>query len=118
MPRPSERPTGAVWRLLEAWSEAHELNPNQKQMARMFGVSDSLLSNWKYVDSLMQTDDINQVSQKTGIPIGDLMAAAVEDIPVARKHVAARRVKGKTAGQLEREAGAGGGEASQAPEGS
>lgn len=104
MSRPSERPTGAVWRLLEEWSKEHELEPNQKQMAKMFGVSDSLVSNWKYMDSLMQPNDVNTVAQKTGIPVAELFAAAVEDAPIALQHAAERRTGQKASGQLERAA--------------
>lgn len=91
MPRPSSRPTGAVWRLLEGWQAEHPLRPNQRQMARLFEISSSLLSNWKYMDSLMQTDDIKLVSEKTGIPFGEVAAAAAEDAPMARAAAANRR---------------------------
>lgn len=91
MPRPSSRPTGAVWRLLERWSTEHPLRPNQAQMARLFGVSGSLLSNWKYCDSLMQTDDIALVAEKTGMEFERVAAAAAEDIPMARQAAARRR---------------------------
>lgn len=57
----------------------------------MFGVSDSLMSNWKYMDSLMQTNDINTVAQKTGIPFAKLAQAASEDAETVVNHHAARR---------------------------
>ncbi|WP_426243773.1 hypothetical protein [Nocardioides sp. LHG3406-4] len=89
--RPSSKPTGALWRLLEEWASNHPLDPNQRQLAHLFGVSDSLLSNWKYMESAMQTDDMLRVSEATGIAFEVLAQAVREDSPHVQIAVAARR---------------------------
>lgn len=88
--RPSEKPTGAVWELLLAWKQDHPLRPNQSQMAGLFGVSSSLLSNWKYMESRMQTDDMQNISDKTGIAYEDLARAVSADMPSILINIAAR----------------------------
>ena len=77
--RPSRKPTGAVWELLRLWSQEHPLHPNQTQMAGLFGVSTSLLSNWKFMESAMQPDDMRLIADKTGMDIGLIAAAVAED---------------------------------------
>lgn len=90
--RRSDNPTGAVWRLLSGWSYAHPLRPNQTQMARVFGVSTSLVSSWKYMQSAMQTDDMLRVAEATGIPFAEIATAVSEDSPIVTAYIRDRRV--------------------------
>lgn len=93
--RTSERPSGQVWDLLEQWRQAHPLKPNQTQMARLLGVSKSLISSWKYMESMMQTDDMKQVSKQTDIAFDDLARAAAADAEKVVEHLAHRRMQSK-----------------------
>lgn len=77
--RPSSKPTGAVWRLLSEWSANHPLRPNQSQMAGFFDISTSLMSNWKYMESVMQADEMELIAEKTGIDIALIARAVAED---------------------------------------
>lgn len=77
--RPSNKPTGAVWRLLAEWSRNHPLRPNQTQMAGLFEVSTSLLSDWKYMQSVMQPDDMTLIAERTGIELALITRAVAED---------------------------------------
>lgn len=89
--RPTDKPTGAVWRLLREWSEEHPLHPNQQQMATFFEVSKSLLSGWKLRESVMQPDDMQRVSNLTGIPYSSLSEALREDMPFILEHHGLRK---------------------------
>lgn len=98
--RPSEKPTGAVWALLDAWARNHPLKPKQSQMAGLFGVSSSLVSQWKYCESTMQPDDMARVSEETGIPYDELAQALREDMPRLVEHSGARRSKTRPPGSM------------------
>lgn len=91
MGRPSTKPTGAVWRLLAQWADEHPLEPNQRQIANLLDVSTSLLSSWKYCESMIQSDDMLKLSQRTEIPYEQVAAAAAEDIPKVLEHTESRR---------------------------
>lgn len=95
MPRPSDRPSGAVWRLLDEWRQAHPLNPNQRQLAGLLEVSDSLLSSWKLCQSVIQREDVDLIAERTGIKKALVQAAADEDLPAALEFVQARRGESK-----------------------
>lgn len=100
--RPSDKPTGAVWALLASWSSRHALRPNQSQMAGLFEVSTSLMSDWKYMRSAMQTDDMLRVCESTGIPFVDLAEAVSLDSPTVSVHVSERRTGRVSSGQQRR----------------
>lgn len=95
--RPTDKTTGAVWRLLSAWSEEQRANDplhrrvTQGELANLFGVSVSLVSNWKYRESEMQTDEMRRGSKATGIPFDELSNAVREDIDHILRHNEARR---------------------------
>jgi DNA-binding transcriptional regulator YdaS (Cro superfamily) len=89
--RPTSNSPGAVWRLLDDWAKAHPLKPNQNQLAGLIGVSSSLVSSWKYCQSMMQPDDMTTISERTGIAYDDLARAVREDTPRILEHVSARR---------------------------
>lgn len=91
MGRRSTKPTGEVWRLLEAWAHEHPLKPNQTQMAGLFEVSDSLLGAWKYCESAMQTEDLVRISAKTNLSEDELSRAVRADMPAVVESNAARR---------------------------
>jgi hypothetical protein len=101
--RSSERPTGAVWRLLEAWAKQEQqrdrLNRRvtQGEMAALFQVTPQILSAWKRCTSRMQMDDQLRIVKATGISQEDLALALAEDEPRIARAIAAR---GKDAEEL------------------
>lgn len=104
--RPSEKSSGEVWRLLQEWSDNHPMKRvSQTQMAAMFGVSPSLVSQWKYREGRMQVDDIRSVSDATGIAYGDLAAAVDQDMDHVVEYLQLRRTRsgGPSAGQAQRQ---------------
>lgn len=94
MPRPSTRESGAIWRLLEEWSASHPLNPNQRQIAGLLEVSESLLSAWKLRQSVIQSEDIELIAKHTGFDEERVRTAAEEDKPASLEYVTARRKGG------------------------
>lgn len=104
--RPTKNQPGAVWALLEEWARSHPLDPNQRQLANLLGVSDSLLSAWKYCQSMLQPPEMETISQQTGIKYDALARALREDMPRILENVQARRsTKTPPRGSREREAG-------------
>lgn len=77
--RPSSKPTGAVWHLLSEWSDNHPFKPNQTRMADLFDVSTSLISDWKYMQSVMQVDEMERIAEVTGIELAIIARAVAED---------------------------------------
>lgn len=91
MSRPTTKQPGAVWALLDAWAREHPLDPNQRQIAGLLGVSQQLLSQWKFCQSTLQPDDMDRIARETGIPYAQLAAAVREDQPRVRDHISSRR---------------------------
>lgn len=97
VPRPTKKSTGALWALLDAWAERQRSEslvghkPTQVEMAHLFGVSDSLLGQWKFRETRVQTEDMERIARKTGLSFDEVMAAAREDLPAATRHVQHRR---------------------------
>lgn len=95
--RPTERDTGAVWRLLSAWAADEQAKDRlhrkitQGDMARMFGVSSQTISTWKRCQARMPMDSQLRVIRATEISLDDLTAALAEDEPRIAEYVAARR---------------------------
>lgn len=96
--RSSERPAGAVWRLLDDWARREQAKDRfgrkitQGEMARLFGVSGQTVSAWKRCVARMQMAEQIQVVKNTDITHAELAAALAEDEPrisgaiVARNH--------------------------------
>lgn len=102
--RSSERPTGAVWRLLDAWAKQEQkkdrLNRRvtQGEMAGAFRVTPQILSAWKRCTSRMQMDDQLRIVKVTGISQEALALALAEDEPRIAEAIAARPKDAKEGG--------------------
>lgn len=97
MPRPTRKPTGALWSLLDDWRAAEAERsvvghrPTQTEIARLLDVSDSLLGQWKYMEARVQTDQIRRISQVTGLDFAVVAEAAHRDLDAVVAHVESRR---------------------------
>jgi hypothetical protein len=60
-------------------------------MAAAFGVSTSIVSDWKLRKAQMQVDEMHEVSKVTGIPFQDIAEAVREDMDAILEHHEARR---------------------------
>lgn len=70
--------------------------PNQSQVAEMLGVSTSLLSNWKFMESAIQVDDLERISRITGLTYTELAQAAREDAGHVAAAVELRKKNGRS----------------------
>ena len=97
MPRPTRKPTGALWSLLDDWRAAEAERsvvghrPTQTEIARLLDVSDSLLGQWKYMEARVQTDQIRRIAHVTGLDFGVVAEAAHRDLDAVLAHVESRR---------------------------
>lgn len=95
--RPSERPSGAVWRVMDAWAsrqqkaDAFNRRPAQLDMAKAFGVSKSLITAWKMMDSRIQVQDMVTIASRTDITYGELSVALAEDEPTIARNQARKK---------------------------
>lgn len=96
MGRPAKNPIGAVGRLLDEWKTT-QVNrwgkgaPTDEDLANDLGVSDSLISDWRYMRSQLQPRHMANLKKVTGIGIADWAAAEEVDLPTILTHLAARR---------------------------
>lgn len=95
--RPSDKPTGAVWRVLEEWAAREQERDDLKRrvtqmtMVERFGVKRSIISHWKYMTSRMQMDDLLRIVETTDITFDELSKALEEDEPFLARNVIQRR---------------------------
>lgn len=80
MPRRSDKPTGAVWALLQQWG-AEKYHLNQEQMGKALGVSGSTVSNWKYRQQAFTQEDQIAFAKESGIRRSTISLAADADWP-------------------------------------
>lgn len=75
MPRPSTRRVMPIWLRIEEWRAGLKPGhaPNQTQLAKRIGVSDSALSDWKYGIVLPNYVHLLALHEETGIPLAELV---------------------------------------------
>lgn len=94
--RSSDRPVGAVWRLLEDWARREQASDRfgrkitQGDMAKLFGVSGQTVSAWKRCVARMQMAEQIAVVKNTDITHAELAAALAEDEPRIAEAIATR----------------------------
>ena len=94
--RPTDRPSGAVWRVMDAWADRQQRadsfarRPSQLDMAKAFGVSKSLITAWKMMDSRMQVQEMVEIARRTDISVMELTLALAEDEPTIALNQARR----------------------------
>lgn len=76
----SERTTGHVWALIQAWMDSIPYPPTQNKLAKRLEISASTLSDWKYRESFpADPERIQALADEIGVPYERVLDAFLKD---------------------------------------